>query len=120
MNIALWIVQSLLGFAFFAAGVMKSSQPLEKLATNMAWIKSTPPALVRFIGVSEVLGGIGLVAPLALGILPILTPVAAACLVVVMVLAAITHARLGEFPAIGVNVVLGGLAAFVAWGRYVG
>lgn len=118
MNTALWIVQGLLGFAFFAAGAMKASQPLDKLAQNMAWIKTTPPGLVRFIGISEVLGGVGLIAPAALGILPILTPIAAACLVVVMILAAITHARLGEFPAIGVNAVLGGLAAFVAWGRF--
>lgn len=119
MNVALWIVQALLGLAFVAAGAMKASQPLDKLAQNMSWVKTSPPALVRFIGVAEVLGGIGLVAPWALGVLPFLTPVAAAALVVVMVLAAVTHARLGEFPGIGVNVVLGALAAFVAWGRHV-
>ncbi len=120
MNTALWIVQGLLGLAFFAAGAMKATQPLDKLAANMAWIKTSSPAMVRFIGISEVLGGIGLIAPTATGILPILTPVAAICLVVVMVLAAITHARLNEFPAIGANVVLGALSAFVAWGRFAG
>lgn len=117
MNTALWAVQALLALAFLAAGAMKSTQPLDKLAQNMAWVKTTPAPLVRFIGVAEVLGAIGLLAPWGLGILPILTPVAAGCLVVVMVLAAGTHAKLGEYPAIGANVVLGGLAAFVAWGR---
>lgn len=118
MNIALWIVQGLLGLAFFAAGAMKASQPLDKLEKNMAWIKTTPPAVVRFIGISEILGAIGLIAPMALGILPVLTPIAAVCLVVVMILAAITHARLKEYPGIGANVFLGLMAAFVAWGRF--
>lgn len=101
-----------------AAGAMKVTQPLDKLGQNMKWIPGSPPALVRFIGVSEVLGAIGLVAPVALGILPVLTPVAAVCLVVVMVLAAGTHIRLGEYPVVGVNILLGAMAAFVAWGRF--
>ena len=56
--------------------------------------------------------------PWATGVLPALTPIAAAALVLVMVLAAIHHLRHGEAPHIGINVVLGGLAAFVAWGRF--
>lgn len=117
MNTALWAAQALLALAFLAAGAMKATQPLPALAEKMAWIKTTPAPMVRFIGVAEILGAIGLLAPWGLGILPVLTPVAAGCLVLVMVLAAGTHAKLGEFPAIGANVVLGALAAFVAWGR---
>lgn len=118
MNTALWSVQILLALAFAAAGAMKATQPLDALASKMKWVPDTPPALVRFIGLSELLGAIGLVAPTALGILPVLTPIAALCLVVVMVLAARTHLRLGELPGVGVNLVLGLLAAFVAWGRF--
>jgi hypothetical protein len=70
------------------------------------------------IGVCELLGAIGLVVPAATRVLPALTPVAASALALVMVLAAGTHFSYGEFPVIGVNVVLGGLAAFVAWGRF--
>lgn len=118
MNTALWIVQGLLAFAFFAAGAMKATQPLEKLAVNMAWVKTTPAPLVRFIGIAEIAGAIGLIAPMALGILPILTPVAAVCLVVVMVLAVATHVRLNEIALSVPSIVLGALAAFVAWGRF--
>ena len=72
---------------------------------------------VRFIGVVEVLGALGLILPAATRIQPKLTPLAALGLFTVMVLAMITHITRGEFGAIGVNVVLGGLAAFIAWGR---
>ena len=97
MNIALWTVQGLLALAFFAAGAMKATQPLDKLAQHMSWIKTTPPGLVRFIGVTEILGAIGLIAPLGLGILPVLTPIAAACLVLVMLLVLILVAALTQF-----------------------
>lgn len=117
MNTALWAVQALLALAFLAAGMMKLTQPLDKLAVHMKWVPDTPPAQVRFIGASEVAGAIGLLAPWGLGILPVLTPIAAACLALVMVLAARTHAKYGEYPGIGANVVLGLLAAFVVWGR---
>jgi hypothetical protein len=70
------------------------------------------------IGVCELLGAVGLILPSATRVLPVLTPVAASALTLVMVLAAGTHFSYGELPVIGVNVVLGGLAAFVAWGRF--
>ena len=118
MNIALWIVQVLLGVAFLMAGGMKSVTPVDELIANgMAWAGHVPPWLVRFIGVSEIAGGLGLILPSALRIKPKLTPLAAALLALVMVLAAGTHAMLGEFGPIAANVVLGGLAVFVAWGR---
>lgn len=117
MNTALWIVQGLLAFAFLAAGLMKATRPLPELAAKMSWVPGTPPGLVRFIGWSEVAGAVGVVVPAATGIVPVLTPVAAAALVVVMLLAARTHARHKEYGMIGANAVLAGLAGFVAWGR---
>ena len=116
LHIALWIVQALLAFAFGAAGLMKATAPVEELAKNMAWVANSAPALVRFIGVSELLGAVGLILPAALRIKPVLTPVAASGLVVIMVLAAGVHLVNAE-AGVPVNVVLGGLAAFVAWGR---
>lgn len=117
MNIGLWIAQGLLALMFIMAGLMKASQPVEALAASLPWVTSTPLGLVRFIGVSEILGGVGLLLPALLRIKPFLTVWAALGLLTVMVLAAGFHASRGEFSAIGMNVILMGLAAFVAWGR---
>ncbi len=117
MNIALWIVQGLLALAFLMAGGMKLTQPKQKLATNMAWVEDFAPNTIRLIGGLEVLGAIGLVLPMALGILPVLTGVAAIGLVLTMIGAAVTHLRRSEMPMLVPNVILGLLAAFVALGR---
>ncbi len=121
MHVALWIVQSLLALAFAGAGATKLFTPIAELATKGmgGWVVDSPDALIRFIGASEVLGAIGLIAPAATRIAPKLTPAAAAALALVMVLAAGTHASYGEYTAVVPNVVIGGLAAFVAWGRLV-
>ena len=76
------------------------------------------PATVRFIGVAELLGALGLVVPAVTGVAAILTPLAAAGLAVVMLLAALTHLRRREPGAIAFNTVLLVLAAIVAWGRF--
>ncbi|SEQ93787.1 DoxX family protein [Neolewinella agarilytica] len=117
INIGLWIAQALLGLMFLMAGSMKTFQPVEALVEALPWVANTPVALVKFIGISELLGGLGLLLPSILRIKPFLTVWAAYGLVVVMVLAAAFHASRGEFSAIGMNVVLIGLAAFIAWGR---
>ena len=117
MNIALWIVQGLLAVAFLMAGGMKLAQPKEKLATNMGWVEDFSQNTVRVIGLLEVLGAIGLILPMALSILPVLTGIAAVGLVLTMIGAAITHIRRGEMPMLVPPAVLGLLAAFVAVGR---
>ncbi|HEY2748032.1 MAG TPA: DoxX family protein [Polyangia bacterium] len=118
MNLVLWSAQGLLAAMFAMAGVMKATRPADELAKRMAWVNSVSPATLRFIGVSELLGALGLVLPWATGIAPILTPLAAAGLVTVMVLAAGLHVKRGEYGAIAINAVIGGLSAFVAWGRF--
>lgn len=119
MNIALWLVQALLAFAFLAAGGMKLAMPVETLIENgMNYANHTPWWLVKFIGLAEVAGALGLVLPAATKIQPKLTPIAASALVVVMALAAVTHVALGEWGALVPPLVLGSLAAFVAWGRF--
>lgn len=119
IQIGLWVAQILLALAFGMAGAMKATTPYDQLAAAMSWVPYAPEALVRFIGISEIAGALGLVLPALTRIQPRLTPLAAALLAIVMVLAAATHAWFAEWSGIGVNAVLGGLAAFVAWGRTV-
>lgn len=118
MNIALWIVQILLAVAFLGSGVMKLTQPKEKIASSMAWAADFTPPVIKLIGLAEVLGAVGLVLPAVTGIAPVLVPLAAVGVALVMVGAIITHARRGEAQMIAVNAVLLLLAVFVAWGRF--
>lgn len=117
IHITLWIAQGVLAIMFLMVGTMKASQPIEALSASLPWVTSTPTALVRFIGISELLGGLGLLLPALLRIKPVLTVWAALGLAVVMALAAIFHGSRGEFSAIGMNVVLMAIAVFIAWGR---
>lgn len=117
LNIVLWIAQIVLGGMFIMAGSMKAMQPIEALVESLPWVTTVPAALVKFIGVSELLGGLGLILPALLRIKPSLTVKAAYGLALVMILAALFHGSRGEFSAIGVNVFLIALALFVAWGR---
>ena len=116
-HVSLWLVQLLLAVAFGMAGIMKTTQPIAELAAVMGWPDDLPPLLVRFIGASELAAALGLVMPAATRIRPLLTPLAAMGLVLVMVLASLFHISRGEWSSLPTNVVLGGLAAFVAWGR---
>lgn len=116
LDIGLWAVQIILGAMFTMAGAMKTFTPIDQLAETLPWVAELP-GLVRFIGVSELAGGLGLILPAALRIRPGLTPLAALGLLIVMILGAGFHAMQGEWSSLPVNVVLGGLAAFVLWGR---
>ena len=115
MQIALWITSGLLAFAMVAAGLMKLVTPRVKLAEKMKWAATWSDSNVKLLGAAEVLGAIGLIVPQLTGILPILTPIAAACLVVLMIGAVKTHADFKE-PVV-VPAVLALLGVFVALGR---
>jgi putative oxidoreductase len=117
MKVVFWILQVVLAVAFLAAGAMKLTQPLAELAVSLPWTADVPGALVRFIGVAEVLGGLGLVLPAATRILPRLTPIAAAALALDMVFATLFHVMRGETMMAPVTLLLVALLAFVAWGR---
>ena len=118
MNVALWVIAGLLAVAFLAAGLTKVLQPKEKLATNMAWTQDFSARTVKTIGSLEILAAVGLILPAVLGIAPVLVPLAATGLVLLMAGAAITHVRRGESQVIVVNLALLVLAAIVAWGRF--
>ena len=120
MNVVLWIIAGILAAAFVAAGTMKLTQPKEKLAASgMGWTEDYSPGAVKAIGALEVLAAIGLILPAALDIAPVLGPVAALGLVLVMVGAIRTHAKRKESQMISVNLVLLVLAAVVVLGRFV-
>jgi hypothetical protein len=110
---ALWIVQGLLAVLFLFAGGMKLLTPVDVLAAMSPF----PGEFIRFIGVCEVLGAIGLILPYALRIRPGLTSLAAAGLVVIMVGATATTLAIGGGLLAAPTVVIGLLAALVAYGR---
>jgi uncharacterized membrane protein YphA (DoxX/SURF4 family) len=119
VNVVLWIVAALLAVAFGLSGAMKVFRPAPKLVEmGMGWVDDMPLRMVRTIGVLEILAALGLVLPPLLGIAPILAPLAATGLVLIMIGAIVTHARRKENNVIIGNVVLLVLAAFVAWGRF--
>lgn len=118
MNVALWIIASVLAAAFLAAGAMKLTQPKDKLAASgMGWTEDFSAGMVKTIGLLEVLAAVGLILPAALDIVPVLVPLAALGVALIMIGAVITHSRRHEPPAIVVNLTLLLLAAMVAWGR---
>jgi uncharacterized membrane protein YphA (DoxX/SURF4 family) len=119
MRILLWVLQVVLAVAFGASGFMKMTQPYEQIVAAMAWAGAVSPLLLQLIGAVEVLGAIGLILPPLLRIRPGLTPLAAAGLATVMVLAAVFHLLRGEVALVVPNLVLLALAAFVAYGRTV-
>ena len=119
MNTALWIVAGVLAFVFVGSGVLKLVASKDKLvAAGQGWAADVDANAIRAIGAAEVAGAIGLIVPPLVHILPVLTPLAAVGLALVMVGAVVTHGRRKEYPNVAVNVMLLGLALFVAWGRF--
>ena len=118
MNIALWIAQILLAVLYGMAGVMKTFQ-IAKVKEQMSWAKERSDGFVRFVGVSELLGALGMILPLVTGILPWLTPLAAGGLLVIQLLAIFTeHFPKKEYKVIPMNVVLLALSVFIIIGRW--
>ena len=114
MNRALWIIQALLAGLFLFAGGMKLVLPIEEMTKQMP----LPGPFMRFIGVAEVLGGIGLILPGLVGIRPGLTPLAAAGLVIIMIGATVVTVAGGAVALALIPLVVGLLSAFVAYGRW--
>ncbi|GIG65975.1 DoxX family protein [Phytomonospora endophytica] len=121
MNIALWIVTGLLATAYLGSGVGKLFVRKERIAVfgpSARWTEDFSAAAVKGIGALEVLGAIGLVLPALLDIAPILVPLAATGLAIVMVGAATVRFRRGEFTLMAVDLVYLVLLVFVAWARF--
>lgn len=118
MNIVVWIAQGLGAALFLMVGSMKTFTPWDKLIVKMEGMKDSPPAFVRFLGIVELAGGIGLIIPWLTGIAPILTPIAAVGLAIIMLLAVFVHLPKKEYKAIAMNIAFLGLMVFVAVERF--
>lgn len=103
---------------FLMAGTFKTFSPIPELAVKMPWVTEYSEGMVRFVGISELLGGLGIILPSMLRIKPFLTTVAGFALGLVMILAAAYHISKSEFSALPMNFILGGLALYVAWARW--
>jgi uncharacterized membrane protein YphA (DoxX/SURF4 family) len=115
MNVALWIVQALLAALFMFAGGMKLVMPIEEMIKQMPL--PLPGWFIRFTGVVEVLGALGLILPWLLGIRQGLTPLAATGLVIVMIGATVYTLAAGDIASALMPLAVGILCAFVAYGR---
>ena len=114
MNIALWIAQGLLAAIFLFAGGMKFVMSIEEMTKQIPM----PGWFLRFIAVCEVLGAIGMILPGLLRIRPGLTPLAAAGLVIIMIGATVVTVMTGGIAMALIPLVVGIIAAFVAYGRW--
>jgi len=114
MTYALWIVQVLLALLFLFAGGMKLVLPIEEMTKEIV----LPGMFLRFIGVAEVLGALGLILPGLLRIRPGLTPLAAAGLVIIMIGATVLTLAGGDVAPALIPLVVGLLSVFVAYGRW--
>lgn len=118
LNIGLWVAQGVLAFMYIFAGWTKLTQPLEALLEmGWGWAANMPLSFIRFIGIAEIAGAIGLILPALLRIQPKLTPLAAMGLTLVQIAAIVLHASRGEFAVLPLNVVLLALSVFVVYGR---
>ncbi len=120
MNLVVWIAAGLLATVALIGGISKTFVPKEKLAAvhGGGWTENAGAGFVKTLGVLELLAAAGLILPAALGIAPVLVPVTAACWVVLMIGAMITHGRRGESGLVMLNLVYLALAAFIAWARF--
>ena len=114
MRYALWIVQGLLALLFLFAGVMKFKMSVEEM-TQQIQMSGT---FLRFIGVCEILGGLGLILPSLLRLRPGLAPLAAACLMVIMIGATVVSVMIGGVVMGVAPFVVLLLLAFIAYGRW--
>lgn len=114
MNIVLWIIQVLLALLFLFAGGLKLVLPLDQMEGPI----HLPGLFLRFIGVCEVLGGLGLILPGLLRIRTSLTPLAAAGLVIIMIGATIITVAGGPVATAILPLITGLLATFIAYGRW--
>jgi len=117
LNVSLWIGQILLALMFTYAGLAKLFQPIDQLSQMLPWATEYPELFVRLVGAADLLGGLGVLLPTLLRIKPKLASLAALGILAIMVLALGFHVLREEYQALGMNVFLGILAAFVAWGR---
>ncbi len=121
VNTALWIATGLLAAVALFGGITKTFVPKEKLTAHAGgeWTRDASTGFVRTLGILEILAAIGLVLPAVLRVAPVMVAVTAACWVLLMLGAMITHGRLGQYGLVLLNTAYLALAVYIAWGRAV-
>lgn len=117
LRIALWAAQAFIFVMFVISGVMKLTTPIPQLSAMMPWAGQYSEGFVRFIGLVDLSGGLGILLPAVTRILPRLGNLAAVCIIVLQMLAIAFHSSRGEFAVLPLNFVLLPAAIFVLWGR---
>jgi hypothetical protein len=117
LAIGLWFAQGLLFLLFAGTGAWKLLTPVPELAATFPWMGQVPVSFMRFTGVVDLLGGIGVLLPAVTRILPGLTPLAALGCAALQVSAIVFHISRGEAANTPFNFVLVALSCFVFWGR---
>jgi DoxX-like family len=122
LNLALWIVAGILAVVFLVSSSTKLFVPKEKLAgmggAASRWVEDFSPGALKAIGAVEFLAAVGLIVPAALGIAPVLVPLAATGAMLLFIGAVIMRLRRGERATTTADLVYLAMAAFVAWGRF--
>ncbi|MGA4992748.1 DoxX family protein [Nonomuraea bangladeshensis] len=122
LNGVLWALQAVFGFFFAGSGFGKvllyDAALYADAPRAVAWYAAVPQSLIVFIGMCEVLGGVGLILPAMAKVKPVLTPLAGAGLTLTMILAAGFHIVRGEYALVPANLLLGGASAFITAGRW--
>jgi uncharacterized membrane protein YphA (DoxX/SURF4 family) len=117
LDVGLWTVQALLAIVFLLAGALHAFR-YEAAKKNLPWMKDLPCGVVMLDGAMEILGALGVILPRLAGNLPVLTPLAAAGLALIMAVAISLHVRRKESSAVALTGLLFLMAAFVAYGRW--
>lgn len=118
MNTMLWSLQFIAALIFMYSGINKSIFSEQKLvAKGQTGVEGLPLPLIRFIGISEIFGAVGLIVPWWTNILPVLTPIAAICFAVMMILAARIHYKRKEYKNVLTNAIIFVTCLFIAYER---
>ncbi|SFW52693.1 DoxX family protein [Chitinophaga sancti] len=110
LNPLLWILQVVLAILFIYSGYLKLFTPIARQAAMYPWTGQVAPVFLRFMGVIDLLGGIGI-------LIPFTRIYAASGIVLLMISAAVFHITRGEASVIGFNIAVAIVAGFIAWGR---
>jgi hypothetical protein len=117
LHFASWVAQDLLAFFFTVTASLKLVLDADRLVEIMAWTGSLPIQLVRGFGAIELLGAIAVAAPAVTRAPQRIVGWAATAFMTLMACAMIIHVARGEYRMVALNLVVGGIAAFVAWSR---
>lgn len=117
LRVGLWTAQATIFVLFSFFGFTKLTTPIPQLAAMMPWANEFPATFVRFMGLVDIAGGVGVLLPALTRIQPRLTVLAALGCTVLQVIAILFHISRGEFAVLPLNAVLLPLSLFILWGR---